>query len=232
MPKAGRAAGGTAAGREKRRKEKLEREALKNELQAEEWMAKYDKSKTSRLNQDETRALLTDVKREMLKDPAAEVDPKILDRVMKKFDYSGDGQIERTELATAVKKYKAFLKHQDLFERHDKDKTGVLTPDQIKTLLTEVAMDMPEWRPYVEWRATDADVEFVMERCDKDHSGSISMEEVRLDSLRYSHPSRRVPPLTCRCVPSQLGPAISTWKEAAHKIGPEPAEKSSACALL
>ena len=159
------------------RKEKLELEALKNEKLADEWMTKYDVSKTSRLNQDETRALLNDVKRDVLKDPTAEIQPVILERIMKKFDYSGDGQIERTELATAVKKYKGFLRHQgkiqDLFERHDKDNSGELTPDQILTLLTELASDMPEKK------ASEADVEFVLERCDKSNSGSITLEEVR-----------------------------------------------------
>ena len=191
--------------KKQRRREKLEKRARENEAQVDDWMSKYDKSKTSKLSQDEVRALLTDVKRDMLQDPTAEVAPELLEKIMKTFDLSGDGQIERTELVGAVKKYKALLRHQqrlkELFERHDKDMSGVLSPEQLLSLLLELAAEMPHHH------ASEADVEFVIDRCDKDKTRSINMME--------------------------LGPAIATWKEAAQTIAPEPdTEKSSACVLL
>ena len=84
------------------------------------------------MNRAEARSLLTEVKRSTLKDPAAEVKDSLLDYIMSKFDLSNDGQLERTELLPAVKKYKALMLHdqklQALFERHDTDGTKRLSP--------------------------------------------------------------------------------------------------------
>ena len=91
-------------------------------------------------------------------------------------------------------------KLRELFDKHDADKSGGLQPDQLLALLTDVAESDSKHRYK---HAEEADVEFVMGRCDKEGDGVISFDE--------------------------LGPAIATWKEAARNVAPEP---SSACVLL
>ena len=71
---------------------------------------------------------------------------ELLDAIFKEYDLSHDGCIERSEILAAVKKYRKLLakdaKLRALFERHDTDKSGYLPPDQLHSLLTEVAKTM------------------------------------------------------------------------------------------
>ena len=184
------------------RREKLEAKALEQEKTIEYWFERYDATKTGKMNREELRNLMTAVKREVTSDPAAIVKESNMEKIISWYDLSGDGQIERTELLPAIKKYKSLLKHEvyitELFAKHDADHSGTLPHDQLLTLLNEVAVSM-KWRG-----ATEGDAEFVMARCDDDKSGTITLDE--------------------------LGPSIATWKEAAKELPPD--QSSSMCVLL
>ncbi len=93
--------------RAQNRRKKLEAKAKAAEDELEKYFAKFDDSHTGRMNRDEMRALLTDVKRNLLDDPSAEVDDQLFEKIEQKFDLSGDGDIERSEVLPAVKRYKA-----------------------------------------------------------------------------------------------------------------------------
>ena len=210
----------------KAKKEKLEARAAAQEKQIEMWFASHDKSQTGKFDREEMRSLLIEVKRETLNDPSAIVGDRLLDKIVNQFDVSGDGQIERTEVLKAVKKFKAIIKHEAAFIKHearlqalldsfDADKSGSLTSDELLPLLKQVAA-MEEVEGKSRYNATlgmkvaigvgQADVDFVMERCDGDKSGSISLAE--------------------------LEPALATWKEAARHIPQEETQTSAACVLL
>ena len=151
------------------------------------------------------RDVLAAVKRDTMNDPAAVVKEEILDEVMKYADVSGDGQIERQHLLAAIKKYKSrMMEHEHmaaLFAKHDADKSGDLNREQLLALLQEIA-------PPPHKHADEADVDFVLERCDVSNSGTITQAE--------------------------LPAAVATWMEVSKDVTPEPAggEKSSACVLL
>jgi Ca2+-binding EF-hand superfamily protein len=193
---------GAQAVAKRRRREKLEAKAKEDQAKVDAYFTKYDQSGTGKLSKEELTALLTDMKREHTADPAAEVPADKADALFAKFDTSQDGQIDKSELLPAVRKFKNHLKHEaylaEILSRHDADKSGALAPAELLTLLNEVAQDTPHKK------ASDADVEFVMERCDTNSNGVIDFEE--------------------------LGPAIATWKEAVGKLPPE--TTSSACTLL
>ena len=129
---------------------------------------------------------------------------ELLNKIIGSFDLSGDGEIEREQLIPAVKKYQALLLHDlrlaELFTKHDTDSTNTLSPDQVLALLTEMAEEGGAEAPTAE-----CDVAYVMEKCDSNADGVISLDE--------------------------LGPAVATWWEYARDLKP-PASKSSACAIL
>jgi len=182
---------------------KLEAKAEAEQRLIEGWFEKYDVTRTGKFNRVEVKALLTEVKRNALNDPAAEVREELLEKICTWYDKSKDGNIERSELLPAVKKYKALLKHDEklhaLFEKHDKSKDSVLHRGELLELLKEVAQDMPH--KY----ADEADLDFVITRVDAEGDGNITFDE--------------------------LGPAIATWKEVARSTPPDE-PKSSACTLL
>ena len=208
MPARAGAAAGAKARQKKAvaRKEKLEAKEAAEAAAIEQFITTYDTDKTGSFDREECRALLTAVVREAMGDPTAEVRDELLDKTMSYADKSGDGQIEREHVMLAVKRYKALIKHDaelhTLFDAHDKDKSGALGRDEVLSLLTDVASTMEHKH------VDEADVDFVLERCDDDKSGSVSFDE--------------------------LGPAIATWKECAKDTPPEPeaAAKSSACVVL
>lgn len=95
------------------------------------------------------------------------------------------------------------LPHPRRFERHDSNKSGALERDQLLNLLQEIATASDSQYSH----ASEADVEFVISRCDKSGEGSINF--------------------------SELGPAIATWKEAAKNVAPEKDNSgSSSCSVL
>lgn len=148
-----------------------EEKLVKQEAQLDEWFRLYDKSETGKMNREEVGALLTAIKREDLGEPDAIVDEKLVDQIISKFDVTKDGEIERTELLPAVKKYRALLRHkgklEELFKRHDTDHSGRLSPEQLLSLLKELAAEKGLYTPTV-----DGDVAFILSRCDEDHSGT------------------------------------------------------------
>lgn len=205
--------------KERERMRRLEEKERANEQKVELWFNKYDATNTGKFNKDEMRSLLTEVKREALSDPSAVVREELLDKIVTRYDLSGDGQIERAQLLIAVKKYRALLLHeerlQNLFLEHDVDQSGVLKPEELLPLLKRVAREdkvankhrYSQALQQVITNVSEADVEFILARCDKDGSGSVSFEE--------------------------LGPALATWKEASKDIEhKEGKPQSSACALL
>jgi len=205
MPAAAAAAAAHAARKkQEKRRARLEQKAKQKENELDAWFKTYDKSQTGKMARTEIAAVLTAVKREMLSDPNEVVKEELLDKIMAMFDLSNDGQIERSEVLPAIKRYKALLRHdvklQTLFETHDRDKSGSLSPAQLLTLLRELATEKSLPPPDAE-----TDVQFVIDKCDADSTGNITLEE--------------------------LGPAIATWIEAS-KEEQASAQKSSACALL
>ena len=146
-----------------------------DEAQLDEWLKKYDGDRSGLMDRSEVCGLLTSVKRELTKDPSAEVYDEILDKIIMRYDKSGDGQLERSEILPAVRKYKSVLRQKldeqramlDLFQRHDVDQSKRLTQAQLFSLLKELSVSKGVATPSVE-----ADVAFVIEECDVDKSGA------------------------------------------------------------
>lgn len=190
--------------RKKKRAAKLKAKNEAKEAEIADWFKKYDKSQTGTMSRDEMREVLTAVKRDVTKDPAALVNDEILEEVMKYADVSGDGQIERQHLLAAIKKYKSRMLESEhmaaLFAKHDADKSGDLDRAQLLTLLQEIA-------PPPHKHADESDADFVLERCDQNHSGSITFAE--------------------------LPAAVATWMDVAKDVKPETDSGGSlACVLL
>ena len=139
--------GGAAAVRHAAKTRRLQKRAAEEDHKLDDWFLTYDKSKTGSFERDEMKALLTTIKRDALNDPTAEVKDKLLDRVMTKFGTEGDGGVgvDRFNAANAVKRYQAWLKHetrlQELFDESDKDKSGVLTKEELAAFLKRFADD-------------------------------------------------------------------------------------------
>ena len=146
-----------------------------DEAQLDEWFRVFDSDKSGLMDRNDVGSLLSSIKRELTKDPSTEVTADLLDLIMTKYDRSGDGQLERSELLPAVKKYKSMLQQTleekaymlELFERHDADQTKRLTQSELFTLLQELSESKGVPKPSVE-----ADVAFVLEECDGDCSGA------------------------------------------------------------
>lgn len=167
----------------------------------EAWFEAYDKDKDGKFNKDEMGKVLTEVKRKVTADPAAEVKDEMVTKIFKLYDFNDDHEIERSEVLRAVKKYRFLLKHnvelESLFEKHDTNHDGALDRDELMNALIDISEDGP--------KPSDGDLDFVLKKCDKDESGTVSIDE--------------------------LGPAVATWKEIAKNL-PEKPEKSAACVLL
>ena len=155
------------------------------------------------MSKDEMRDVLTAVKRDTLGDPQAVVKESILDEVMAYADVSKDGQIERQHLLAAIKKFKSHMMESEnmnaLFTKHDVSKTGDLNKEELLALLQEIA-------PPPHKHADESDAEFVLSRCDVNHSGTITSAE--------------------------LPAAVATWMEVSADVKPETDGGSSACVLL
>ena len=139
---------------------------------ADGWVAAFDVSNTGKLNKEETNNLLSAIKREYTGNAADTVGEALLNKIMDKFDYSNDGSIEKKEIVPAVKRYRALLKHElmlnELFAKHDTDNSGELSPEQLLSVLEELAAKHPEaGKP-----TADGDVAWVIERCDKVGNGN------------------------------------------------------------
>ncbi len=197
----------------KERREALLAKEAEAKAQVERWFDEFDHSGEGTLTQDELDELLTHICRQELKDPAAEVPDDVTARILKKCDKSGDGVIDKKELMPLVLKYKALIAKdleveaelKVLFEKYDMDQgsSGELTSAELLPLLQELAKDTPVGT------AVAADVDFVIERCDKDGDGSIDFTE--------------------------LGSVVVLWKEVAQQIEQmveETSGGSSACVLL
>ena len=90
-----------------------------------------------------------------------------------------------------VKKYK-FLLAQDrqmmeLFERHDRDKSGTLPRSELLTLLEELATAAQR-------KASDADVDFVMSRCTADGDATVTFEELGPAVAEWQEAMKSTPP--------------------------------------
>ena len=185
-----------------------ERKAAEKEAVLEVWFAEFDVSGTGKLNKEETIKLLTHIHQQSTGDPSASAPAELVDKIMAKFDYSKDGQIERTEVLPAVKRYRALLQHEvkmnALFDKHDTDASGVLSSEQLLALLVELARENGSSEP-----TADADLAFVLENVDsEDTTGDSKGDSVTRE---------------------QLGPAVALWYEYASDMKET---KSSACVLL
>ena len=179
------------------RRAKLEEKSKQGEELLDAWFEKYDVDRSGNFDRAQFKNLLTEVKRETLNDPAAEVRKELLDEIIMLYDYSNDNCIERSEVLNAVKKYKFLLQNDDqmheLIQRHDVEQSGVIGRRQSFVILQELAQKMPQKD------VNEADVAYVMDRCKPDENGNISVD--------------------------QLGPAIASWKETAKELDPDAPEK-------
>jgi len=190
--------------KQQNRAKKLAAKAAAKEAAIDDWFKKYDKSGTGTMSREEMREVLTAFKRDATHDPNAVVREDLLDQVMNYADVSKDGEIEPQHLLAAIKKYKSLMSETDhllkLFQKHDSDHSGDLDKAQLLSLLQEAA-------PPPHRHADESDAEFILERCDVNHTGTITWGE--------------------------LQPAIATWMEIATETPPEKeGGGSSACVLL
>jgi len=182
----------------RRRKDQLARKAQEDEAHVDALFLKCGgQLSQNSLDREGVRALLSEVKREMTQDPAAEVKEELLDRIMVPFDGK---PVAHHQLLPAVKRYRAMLQHdlnnalalQQLFDKHDsgrKSSAGerALTPEQLLALLKEMAQKEGVAAP------SEVDVEFVIERCDADHSGTISINELEPAVLTWYESAKGSP---------------------------------------
>lgn len=205
--------------RDRNRRARLEERAAEEAAQLSRWFSTYDTSKDGAFDREEMRGVLTEAKRSTLGDASAVVRDEVLDNIMNRYDANGNGQLDRSEVLAAVKKYMGFIKHEGKMEAilrtFDADKSGTLNADELLPVLQRVAADEQVKGKHkytdggrghaVSDGVGEADVAFILARCDGNKSGDISVEE--------------------------LGPALAEWKEAAKGIKPEKAP-STACVVL
>jgi len=172
------AAAAAAAATAKRKR--LERQAAADSSLLDEWFKTFDVSHTGAFERSEMKVVLTQIKREALSDPTAEVTDKLLDKIMQKYGTTNvlrsETGVERATVLVAVKKYKAWLKYERnlaaLFEKADRDQSGKLSRDQLLYLLKNVAIERG-----LSVVVKGEDLDFVIERCDLVGDGEISLEE-------------------------------------------------------
>jgi Ca2+-binding EF-hand superfamily protein len=172
---------GHAAVAARKKRQGMEKRAAEEHEMLNSWFESYDKSHTGQFEREELRALLTGLKRKITGDAAAVVRDTMLDKVMKQYATQTIGQAEpgvnREDALKAVKKYKALLRTEaellDLFDAADRDHSGVLTREQLRTFLASAT----RLKAGKDVAIGDEDVDFILARCDLSQEGTINMDE-------------------------------------------------------
>ena len=127
------------------------------------------------MDREEMRTVLDAAIKQASPESQVAIPEALLDDIMKYGDVHEAGTVRREHVLASVKKYKSLVKThkmvRDLLSRHDSDKDGSISPQELLPLLKEVA-------PPPHKHADMADVEFVMESADKDKSGTLEMHEL------------------------------------------------------
>ena len=116
-----------------------------------------------------------------------------LDRMLKNYGEEGpEGLgVSRENALTAMKRYRAWLKHEEMIERlfrqaDANDSRTLERGGEIKVFLTLIVNEFPELRGVT---VEDSDVDFILERCDG-FSNGVKNEVIDME---------------------EAGPAVATW---------------------
>jgi len=193
-----------------RRLAELKAEKAARDEQVREWLNSFDKDKSGNLSREELRSLLNS--RTTMLGISTDASATVLDWIMgvEATAIGPDRQdaVPMERAIYALAKHDSYLKLDPgeadkltaVLHRHDVDRNGGLDEEELVGMLQEVA---PERFDY---RKTDAaDAKFVLEQCDADANGIISLNE--------------------------LSASIATWVDIIPKVKPKQ-KSSSACTLL
>lgn len=190
------------------------KKAAHMEREVDKWFEKHDANMSGFFEKEELRALVTSMAKEELGlDAGADagagpIKDKLIDRMINNYGEEGPAGvgITREKARTAIKRYRAWLIHEDmidrLFKQADADKGNTLSASELKTFMGLV-IKQPEFPELHQLKVTDADVGFIFERCDAQKDGVIDIEEA--------------------------GPAVATWVQVARQ---KPKTTTAACAVL
>lgn len=186
------------------------RKAAHMELEVDTWFEKYDANMSGFFEKEELRALLTNMAKEELglDAGAVPIKDKLIDRMIKNYGEEGPAGegISREKAMTAIKRYRAWLIHEEMIERlfkqADADQGNTLSASELKTFMGLV-IKQPEFPELHQLKVTDADIGFIFERCDAQKDGVIDIEEA--------------------------GPAVATWVQVARQ---KPKTTTAACVVL
>ena len=191
---------------------KKHRKAAHMELEVDKWFEKHDANMSGFFEKEELRALVTSMAKEELglaaDAGAGPINDKLIDRMIKNYGEEGPAGvgITREKARTAIKRYRAWLIHEEmidrLFKQADADKGNTLSASELKTFMGLV-IKQPEFPELHQLKVTDADVGFIFERCDAQKDGVIDIEEA--------------------------GPAVATWVQVARQ---KPKTTTAACVVL
>ena len=131
-----------AAARAKKKRERAAREHMLDQ-ETDRLFEKYDTSKSGLMEKEELRTMLMAIEQEkgqptLVSDAGLE---KLLDRMLKNYGEEGpEGLgVSRENALTAMKRYRAWLIHEDmidrLFKQADADKGNTLSASELKTFM-------------------------------------------------------------------------------------------------
>lgn len=162
--------GASAAVNAARRRREIEHMKKQRLARAQAYFDKFDTDFSGDLSDQELRPLLMTMRPDL-----GSPDDATLEFLRTKCQLvaQNDGQITRDNVVQVLDKYVDYATKQKLlnniFEKMDTNKSGCLERDQVKDFL--VAITPGVW-------VDKADVDFVLEACDLDHSDSLSRDEV------------------------------------------------------
>lgn len=183
-----------AAARAKKKRERAAREHMLDQ-ETDRLFEKYDTSKSGLMEKEELRTMLMAIEQEkgqptLVSDAGLE---KLLDRMLKNYGEEGpEGLgVSRENALTAMKRYRAWLKHEEMIERlfrqaDANDSRTLERGGEIKVFLTLIVNEFPELRGVT---VEDSDVDFILERCDG-FSNGVKNEVIDME---------------------EAGPAVATW---------------------
>ena len=169
------------------------------EREVDKWFEKHDANMSGFFEKEELRALVTSMAKEELGlDAGADagagpIKDKLIDRMINNYGEEGPAGvgITREKAMTAIKRYRAWLKHEEMIERlfrqaDANDSRTLERGGEIKVFLTLIVNEFPELRGVT---VEDSDVDFILERCDG-FSNGVKNEVIDME---------------------EAGPAVATW---------------------
>jgi Ca2+-binding EF-hand superfamily protein len=152
----------------KSRKEAYQRKIKEEKKLIETLLEKYDGNNSGTFDKAELKKLLSDMDQDHIPDEAS------LDFIMGKLQ-DENGEIVGKKIPIIIQKYKNYMKDKDkydnLFLKHDKDKSGKLEDHQLLEMMKEVARGRVD--------VNHGDLTMLVELTDNDKSGAIEANEVK-----------------------------------------------------